>query len=301
MTTDRDQFPKSDHDDHRSAAERTAGESLDPSIGGGRDDMPDMTTRAVAGESASPSGATPGYAGGPLDTGGAARGFTDQQGMSDTGARTSGPGELSSGAYASTGSTMSGGYGGGESSGGRSMGTPGVDARVTSSNPPYGQTPGAGMGGSSASVGEAATSWNDRDMRATNPGAGFAGEGTGDGRDGDLPTDETVRLISSDKVSGTSVYGRDGERMGTVKHVMIDKRSGKVAYAVMSFGGFLGIGARYHPLPWATLTYDETQDGYVVDLDRSRLEGAPSYGEGDDPDYAGDYGRSVNSYFDRAY
>ena len=88
-----------------------------------------------------------------------------------------------------------------------------------------------------------------------------------------LAADETSSLISSDKVEGTSVYDRRGEKLGSIHSVMIDKISGKVAYAVMSFGGFLGIGDRYHPLPWHVLTYDTGQGGYVVDLDRSKLEG----------------------------
>jgi hypothetical protein len=64
---------------------------------------------------------------------------------------------------------------------------------------------------------------------------------------------------------------------------MVDKRSGKVEYAVMSFGGFLGIGDSYHPLPWESLDYDTRMGGYVVDIDRSRLEGAPTYRSDEDP------------------
>ena len=64
-----------------------------------------------------------------------------------------------------------------------------------------------------------------------------------------LETDETNRLISSEKVDGTAVYNRDGDRLGTVHHLMIDKYNGKVEYAVMSFGGFLGMGEKYHPPP----------------------------------------------------
>ena len=71
-----------------------------------------------------------------------------------------------------------------------------------------------------------------------------------------LATDETNRLISSDKVEGTPVYNPKGERLGKVHHLMIDKYTGQVAYAVMSFGGFLGIGEKYHPLPWKMLNYD---------------------------------------------
>ena len=82
---------------------------------------------------------------------------------------------------------------------------------------------------------------------------------------------------------------------------MVDKISGQVAYAVMSFGGFLGIGDSYHPLPWKSLTYDTSQGGYVVDLDKSRLEGAPSYRSGEDPWSNRDYGRSVNDYYGISY
>jgi PRC-barrel domain len=74
-----------------------------------------------------------------------------------------------------------------------------------------------------------------------------------------VATEETVDLISADKVEGTSVYSREGEKLGSIYGLMIDKFSGRVIYAVMSFGGFLGIGDRYHPLPWSVLTYDPGQ------------------------------------------
>jgi len=83
-------------------------------------------------------------------------------------------------------------------------------------------------------------------------------------------TDETSDLIASNKVEGTAVYDSDGERLGTVYNFMVNKRSGQVAYAVMSFGGFLGIGESYHPLPWKALTYDTRQSGYVVEVSRER-------------------------------
>ena len=63
-------------------------------------------------------------------------------------------------------------------------------------------------------------------------------------------TDETDRLISSDKVEGTTVYNRNGDNIGSINHLMIDKVSGQVEYAVMSTGGFLGIGESYSPVPW---------------------------------------------------
>jgi hypothetical protein len=77
--------------------------------------------------------------------------------------------------------------------------------------------------------------------------------------------------------------GTRGDKLGSVYNFMVDKRSGKVEYAVMSFGGFLGIGDSYHPLPWESLDYDTRMGGYVVDIDRSRLEGAPTYRSDEDP------------------
>ncbi len=65
--------------------------------------------------------------------------------------------------------------------------------------------------------------------------------------------DETRSLISADKVANTSVYNTAGDKNGTVANVMIDKRGGNVAYAVMSFGSFLSIGENHHPLPWSKL------------------------------------------------
>jgi sporulation protein YlmC with PRC-barrel domain len=98
--------------------------------------------------------------------------------------------------------------------------------------------------------------------------------------------DETDRLISSEKVDGTTVYNRNGDRLGTVDHLMIDKFTGQVEYAVMSFGGFLGMGESYNPVPWRSLTYDVNLGGYVIDTDRSRLESAPRYTTSDQPNWS---------------
>jgi hypothetical protein len=124
------------------------------------------------------------------------------------------------------------------------------------------------------------------------------GTETAVGAGGAPATDETDRLIASNKVEGTAVYNRQGERLGSVYNFMVDKRSGKVEYAVLSFGGFLGIGDSYHPLPWKALTYDTSQGGYVVDLDKDRLQGAPSYTASDDPDWRDPgYGRRVDDFY----
>jgi hypothetical protein len=115
---------------------------------------------------------------------------------------------------------------------------------------------------------------------------------------GAVATDETDRLISSDKAVGTAVYNRQGEHLGSVYNLMIDKYSGQVAYAVMSFGGFLGMGESYHPLPWRTLTYDTRKGGYVVDLDRRRLETAPSYTSSSAPNWSDrTYGHRVDDFY----
>jgi sporulation protein YlmC with PRC-barrel domain len=75
----------------------------------------------------------------------------------------------------------------------------------------------------------------------------------------DNPSDTSGRLIAASKVNGTSVYNRAGEKLGSVYDVMLEKVSGRAEYAILSFGGFLGIGEKYHPLPWNVLTYDVGQ------------------------------------------
>ena len=146
---------------------------------------------------------------------------------------------------------------------------------------------GTGVGTSRPGLGSASLR---ADMAST---GGDAGE--------DLEVDETGRLISAEKVIGTSVYNRGGDSLGTIHGLMIDKIAGRVAYAVMSFGGFLSIGERYHPLPWGTLTYDTSRGGYVVDLNKDQLEGAPSYGRDDDVWSRPGYGQAVHDYYGIPY
>jgi hypothetical protein len=93
----------------------------------------------------------------------------------------------------------------------------------------------------------------------------------------ELDQRETVTLIGSDKVEGTPVFRPDGEKVGTIQRVMIDKIAGQVAYAVMSFGGFMGIGQDYYPLPWRLLTYNPELGGYQVNIGETQLKGAPKY------------------------
>ena len=86
-----------------------------------------------------------------------------------------------------------------------------------------------------------------------------------------------MSLIGSDKVESTAVYGGDEKKIGNVQRVMIDKVSGKVAYAVISFGGFFGMGEDYYPLPWSLLKYNPRLEGYEVNISDAQLKGAPKY------------------------
>jgi len=104
-------------------------------------------------------------------------------------------------------------------------------------------------------------------------------------------------MISSDKVEGTKVYNTAGETLGSIDCLMIDKHSGTVRYAVLEFGGFLGMNTDRYPLPWNQLHYDKKQDGYVVPLDKARLEDAPRYAHDNTPPYTSDYTGSVDRYY----
>src|SRR5580658_6625658 len=92
-------------------------------------------------------------------------------------------------------------------------------------------------------------------------------------------------VISSDKVEGTAVYNVAGEKLGSIDDLMIDRVSGQVRYAVLEFGGFLGMGTDRYPIPWSVLKYDLNKGGYIVPLDKARLEKAPKYTDERVPTY----------------
>lgn len=108
-------------------------------------------------------------------------------------------------------------------------------------------------------------------------------------------------VISSDRVEGTDVYNNAGDKLGSIDDLVIDKRSGQVRYAVLEFGGFLGMGTDRYPLPWDMLKYDTAKDGYVVPLDKDQLDGVPSYADDARPRYDEDYGCRVNDYYGVPY
>ncbi|QBR70994.1 photosystem reaction center subunit H [Beijerinckiaceae bacterium] len=86
-------------------------------------------------------------------------------------------------------------------------------------------------------------------------------------------------LISSEDVEGTAVFDPSGNEIGNVDHLMIDKLSGQVRYAIMSFGGFLGLGHSHYPLPWSSLTYDKQRDGYMTNVTEQQLKDAPEFSD----------------------
>jgi hypothetical protein len=114
----------------------------------------------------------------------------------------------------------------------------------------------------------------------------------------DVTARETARLIASDKVEGTAVRHSNGDKLGTIERVMTDKRTGKVAYAVMTFGGFLGIGDEYRALPWSLLRYNERLDAYELNVTEDQLRNAPALAGGWDAGGIGrDWERNIHNYY----
>lgn len=109
------------------------------------------------------------------------------------------------------------------------------------------------------------------------------------------------RVISSGRVHGTNVFNPQGEKLGSVEDLVIDKLSGQVRYVVMEFGGFLGMGTDRYPLPWNSLKYDTGIEGYVVSVSREQLENAPRYAHDSIPEYDEEYGRTVHNYYGVPY
>ncbi|QTD57850.1 PRC-barrel domain-containing protein [Parasphingorhabdus cellanae] len=110
--------------------------------------------------------------------------------------------------------------------------------------------------------------------------------------------DRTSTVIASDRVEGTAIYGADNDKIGTVDKLMIEKQTGRVTDAILSVGGFLGIGSDRHSLPWAKLDYDTELGGYKLDVTKEQLEQAPRFKE-DEADKAFDrqYQTSVYEYW----
>lgn len=113
---------------------------------------------------------------------------------------------------------------------------------------------------------------------------------------GDEGSEPTSLLFASNRVDGTKVRSRDGDALGSVHSLMINKRTGQATYAVLSLGGFLGLGKSYYPLPFQLLSYDHIADGYVVNIDRRLLEGGPSWSN-NAPEFNQAYADRVSNYY----
>ena len=98
-----------------------------------------------------------------------------------------------------------------------------------------------------------------------------------------IAASEKHNLIAADKVEGTAVFNAEGQNIGTIKRVMLNKLNGRVAYAVMESGGFLGIGAEYFPIPWEALRYDVDLGGYRVN--HADFGNAPRYPADSEPNW----------------
>ena len=86
-----------------------------------------------------------------------------------------------------------------------------------------------------------------------------------------------TRVIAASKVKGTSVYGTDGHKIGNVEDVFLDKMTNNIMFAALGLGGFLGIGEKYHPVPWSILDYDEAKNGYIIPYSKEELKAAPAF------------------------
>lgn len=104
-------------------------------------------------------------------------------------------------------------------------------------------------------------------------------------------------LASAEGLRGLAVHSRDGDKLGTIDQIILDKQSGRIAFVILSTGGFLGLGQSYHPVPWHALRYDSQRGGYAAAIDRRLLLGAPSYRPESAPLFDDAYGRRVNDYY----
>lgn len=108
-----------------------------------------------------------------------------------------------------------------------------------------------------------------------------------------------TRAISATRVKGTTIYNTAGDSIGHVEDVILDKMSDRIMFAVLGFGGFLGLGEKYHAVPWSLLDYDKEKGGYVVPFNKETLKAAPVYDFDQLLKDDGAIGRNVDAYYGR--
>lgn len=110
------------------------------------------------------------------------------------------------------------------------------------------------------------------------------------------------RLMGADTLIGNDVYNRADEDLGDIKEIMLDMASGKISYAVLSFGSFLGFNEKLFAVPWSALTLDTVNKRFILDIDKKRLESAPGFDKDDWPDMADEtWAKNVHSYYGKEY
>lgn len=112
-------------------------------------------------------------------------------------------------------------------------------------------------------------------------------------------TVEKYGVVLTSKLIGESVINRENEDLGEIHELVLDAQSGRVAYAVLSFGGFLGMGTKLFAMPWGAFEYSSTEDKLVLNVDKEKLKAAPGFDENSKwPDFADrTWGKSVHSYY----
>jgi sporulation protein YlmC with PRC-barrel domain len=107
----------------------------------------------------------------------------------------------------------------------------------------------------------------------------------------------SMRLLISVIKTKLDALGRDGTKLGVVEQLVINMFTGKTEYVVLSFGGFLGLGQKYHPIPFDFLRVSTDGAGYIVDTDKVLIDGSPSYRKDDAPAFDESYGQRIRSYY----
>jgi len=110
------------------------------------------------------------------------------------------------------------------------------------------------------------------------------------------------RVLSASSLSDDDVYSPSGDKLGSIKELMLDIESGKVCYAVLSFGGFLSLGEKLFAVPWSALTVDTENKRFVMDTDEERLKKAPGFDTNNWPNMADSaWEKSIDTYYDTAH
>lgn len=109
----------------------------------------------------------------------------------------------------------------------------------------------------------------------------------------------TTAILAS-RVQGSNVYNADREKIGKVEDLVLDKTSNEIMFAVLGFGGTLGVGTKYFPIPWSKLDYDPECGGYIIAVSKNVLAAAPCYSLGDMTKNDGQVSRATHDYYMRA-